>query len=64
MSFLEQALKYAQENKDRHLAEYRELVGMASISTLPEHKADVERTAQWLAFSLLKLQRTSEATPN
>lgn len=61
MALLEKALQFAQDNKDRHLAEYRELVGMASISTLPENKAEVERTAQWLAGQLRRLKMENVA---
>ena len=46
------AISYARANHDRFLAEYNELLSIPSVSTLPEHKADVERTAAWLADHL------------
>lgn len=52
MSLTSAALAHARQNKDRHLAEYRELIGIPSISTLSEHKGDVLRTAEWLAAQL------------
>ncbi len=55
MAFLDDALKHAGANKDRHLTEYQELLGMPSISTLPENRVDVERTAAWLAQQLRDL---------
>ncbi|MCF6283995.1 MAG: dipeptidase [Candidatus Hydrogenedentes bacterium] len=61
MAFLNDALTHARAHKDRHLAEYRELLAMPSISTLPENKADVERTAEWLAQQLrdLRMEKVS-----
>ncbi len=52
MSDLERALDYAVANRERFLAEYRGLLAIPSISTLPEHTGDVERTAKWLADAL------------
>lgn len=45
---LNQALEYAQQNKDRHLAELKEFVSIPSISTLSEHKPDMQRAAEWV----------------
>ena len=56
MSPLEQALAHARREKDRHLAEYLEILAMPSISTLSEHKEDVLRTADWLASQLRALK--------
>jgi len=55
MSVLDAALAHARAQKDRHLAEYRELIGIPSISTLSEHKGEVLRTAEWLAAQLRSL---------
>lgn len=52
MSDVEQALAWVRENREAALAEYQELLRFPSISTLPEHKDDVQRTAQWLADKL------------
>ncbi|HEY4720330.1 MAG TPA: M20/M25/M40 family metallo-hydrolase, partial [Anaerolineae bacterium] len=43
------AAAYAESQRDRFLAELKELLSIPSISTLPENKADSERAAQWLA---------------
>jgi acetylornithine deacetylase/succinyl-diaminopimelate desuccinylase-like protein len=61
MAFLDAALAHARSNKDRHLAEYRELLGMPSISTLAENKPDVEQTAQWLAEQLRAIRMENVA---
>ena len=42
------ALQYATLHRDRFLLELKELLEIPSISALPEHKPDMERTAQWL----------------
>lgn len=52
MSSLDAAIAHARGNMARHLAEYRELVAIPSISTLSEHKGDVLRTAEWIARQL------------
>jgi len=52
MSDLEKALAYAQSNHERYLSELKEYVRIPSISTLPEHKADLQRTAEWLAAQM------------
>jgi acetylornithine deacetylase/succinyl-diaminopimelate desuccinylase-like protein len=46
---LKQALEYAQQNKERHLAELKEFVAIPSISTLSENKPDIQRAADWVA---------------
>lgn len=52
MSTLERALNHAQGLRDRHLEQYRELLAIPSISTLPENRDDVLRAAHWLAEDL------------
>lgn len=44
----DQALTYAQEHSAEALAGLQELLRIPSISTLPEHAPDMQRTAQWL----------------
>ena len=56
MSPLECALAHARDHKDRHLAEYREILAIPSISTLKANKADVDRAAAWLAEQLKRLK--------
>ena len=55
MSDLEKALAYAQSNHERYLSELKEYVRIPSISTLPEHKADLQRTAEWLAAQMQRM---------
>jgi len=49
---LNQAIEYAKQNRERFLAEYKELVAIPSISTLSEHKPDMQRAADWCAKQL------------
>ncbi len=44
-----EALQYAHSHRDSFLAELKDFLALPSISALPEHKPDVQRTAQWLA---------------
>ena len=46
------AISFAQENKDRFLNELQDLLRIPSVSTLPQHKADVRRAAQFVADQL------------
>ena len=55
MSAVENALQAARRNRDAHLEELKTFLAMPSISTLPEHREDVERTAHWLAGQLTAL---------
>ncbi|MBI2421948.1 MAG: dipeptidase [Candidatus Hydrogenedentes bacterium] len=52
MSALDAALQFARDNHPRFLDEYRALLALPSISTLPEHKQDVLDTADWVAAQL------------
>lgn len=45
---LEQALQFATSHQEEHLNELIDLLQIPSISTLPEHKDDVQRAANWL----------------
>jgi len=44
-----QALAFAKSNHDRYLAEYKEFLSIPSISTLSEHKPDIQRAAEWVS---------------
>jgi acetylornithine deacetylase/succinyl-diaminopimelate desuccinylase-like protein len=44
---------YLQENQGRYLQELLEFLRIPSISSLKEHKADVEKAAEWVAARLL-----------
>lgn len=46
--------EYVSSNRERFLEELKEFLRIPSISTLPEHKADVARAAQFTAESLKK----------
>ena len=48
----EQAIAYLEQHADRFLAELEAFLRIPSISTLPEHKGDMERAANWVAENL------------
>ena len=52
---LNKILTSLRADSDRHLEEFKALLAMPSVSTLPEHKADVLMVAQWLAAQLADL---------
>ena len=43
---------YLDAHKDERLESYKELLRIPSISTLPEHRPDIERAARWIADEL------------
>jgi acetylornithine deacetylase/succinyl-diaminopimelate desuccinylase-like protein len=49
------AVAYARENYPRFLDELKALLRVPSISTLPEHKKDVQAAADWLAAELKRI---------
>ncbi len=49
------ALEYARQHEDEFLAALKEVVAIPSISTDPDAKADIHRTAEWLAQRLRDL---------
>ena len=49
------AIVFARENRSRFLDELKALLRIPSISTLPEHKADVRRAAETLAAELKRI---------
>jgi len=46
------ALEYARQNQPRFLAELKDLLRIPSVSTLPQHKSDIERAAEFLAAQM------------
>lgn len=48
----EAAIRYIERHQSRFLAELKALCAIPSVSTLPEHKSQVEQTARWLATEL------------
>ncbi len=55
MTDLNQAIEFAKKNKDRYLSELKEFVAIPSISTLSEHKADIQRAAEWVARQMREM---------
>lgn len=49
------ALKFAEGNNAKFLGELEEFLTIPSISTDPEHKADLEQAAKWVATQLDRL---------
>ncbi|MCY4019138.1 MAG: dipeptidase [Chloroflexi bacterium] len=47
--------QYAIDNQDRFLDEYQELLRIRTISTQPQHAADVATAAEWLQAMMLKI---------
>jgi acetylornithine deacetylase/succinyl-diaminopimelate desuccinylase-like protein len=48
-------ITYLSENREKNLGELKELLAIPSISSLPEHKADVAQAANWLAGALKEI---------
>jgi len=46
------ALEFVKSNHDRYLSELKDFLAIPTISTLPEHKADMKRGAEWFARQL------------
>ncbi len=51
----QKALEYAQQNRERFLADLKEIVAIPSISMQIEHKDDLVCAAEWLATHLTRL---------
>ncbi|MDP9267439.1 MAG: dipeptidase [Acidobacteriota bacterium] len=49
------ALDFARENQQRFLNELKDLLRIPSVSTLPEHKADVRRAADFVAAEMKRI---------
>ena len=54
-------LEYAAARQDQSLDELKDLLRIPSVSTLPEHKPDMQRAAEWLAVRMKKAGLTSVA---
>ncbi len=50
-----EALQYAQASRPRFLAELKEIVSIASISTDPEYQAEIQKAAGWIADRMCRL---------
>ncbi|MEN6410009.1 MAG: dipeptidase [Anaerolineaceae bacterium] len=55
---LTSTLAYTHQNHDRFLQELKDLCSIPSISTSPDHKDDMQRTAEWLAAKLHSIGMT------
>jgi len=49
------ALEFLQQNAERNLKQLDEFLRIPSVSAAPEHRADVERTASWVADELTRI---------
>jgi acetylornithine deacetylase/succinyl-diaminopimelate desuccinylase-like protein len=49
------AVAYAQQNQQRFLGELKDLLRIPSVSTLPEHKEDIRRAAQFVADEMKRI---------
>ncbi|MBV7507966.1 dipeptidase [Bacillus sp. sid0103] len=48
-------ITYLSENREKHLSELKEFLAIPSISSLPEHKDDVQKAANWVASALQEI---------
>src|SRR3989440_7493062 len=49
------AVSYAHQNQQRFLTELKDLLRIPSVSTLPQHKDDVRRAAQFIVDQLKRI---------
>ena len=49
------AIEFARQNAPRFLDELKTLLRIPSVSTLPEHKGDVDAAAEWVAAELRRI---------
>ena len=49
------AVTYARENQGRFLNELKDLLRIPSVSTLPEHKGDIRRAAEFVASEMKRI---------
>jgi acetylornithine deacetylase/succinyl-diaminopimelate desuccinylase-like protein len=52
MTSVQQVIESSKRDHDRYLAEFREYLAIPSVSTLSEHKQDIQRCAEWFANQL------------
>jgi len=52
---LNKVLEFATSNRERYLEELKEFLSIPSISTLSQHKPDIQRAAEWLVNQLTSL---------
>src|SRR6476660_4692018 len=49
------AVDYARQNQQRFLSELKDLLRIPSVSTLPDHKNDVQRAAEFVADEMKRI---------
>ncbi|MBZ0276650.1 MAG: dipeptidase [Anaerolineae bacterium] len=54
---------YIRANQGHFREELKDLLRIPSISTLPEHNADIQRAAEWLAANLRRIGMQAEIIP-
>lgn len=52
---VDQAVQFVRARREKTLAELKEILAIPSISTLPEHKPDMRRAADWFAAELKRI---------
>src|SRR5215510_10227829 len=52
---MDKIIDFVNVNRDRYLSELKTLLGIPSVSALPEHKADVRRCAEWCADEMRRI---------
>lgn len=57
------AISYAQSHRDQFLEQLKTFVAIPSISTLPQHREDIQRAATWLLGQLQELGLSAEVVP-
>ena len=49
------AVSFARQNQQRFLSELKDLLRIPSVSTLPQHKSDVQRAAEFIAAEMRRI---------
>jgi acetylornithine deacetylase/succinyl-diaminopimelate desuccinylase-like protein len=52
MTNVAEAITFAHQQRGRFVSELKELLSIPSVSTLSEHKPDIQRAAEWLANNM------------
>ena len=52
---MDKVIDFINVNRDRHLAELKDLLAIPSISALPQHAGDVKRCAEWCADEMRRI---------
>ncbi|GAB4478593.1 MAG: dipeptidase [Anaerolineae bacterium] len=58
----ENALAHARSSREAYLAQLLDFLRIPSISTLPEHKPDIERAADWLVAEMQRIGLANVST--